>query len=123
MIQKIHFGKRIAQYRKREKWSQAELAEKLGVTSQAVSKWECGTALPDVDLLLELGLVVLFHTVSSRFGFLPVYVPEKKNVPLSFPREGHTFYASFFGPFQWSHQGRRVQFSQSGLRATHTARP
>ena len=54
MIQKVHFGKRIAQYRRRRKWSQAELAEKLGVTSQAVSKWECGTALPDVELLLEL---------------------------------------------------------------------
>lgn len=54
MIQKVHFGKRIAQYRRQRKWSQAELAEKLGVTSQAVSKWECGSALPDVDLLLEL---------------------------------------------------------------------
>ena len=54
MIQKTHFGKRTVQYRTRGKWSQAELAEKLGVTSQAVSKWECGAALPDVDLLLEL---------------------------------------------------------------------
>ena len=54
MIQKSHFGKRIAQHRKRLKRSQAELAEMLGVTSQAVSKWECGTALPDVELLLEL---------------------------------------------------------------------
>ena len=54
MIQKIHFGKRAAQYRKQRKWSQAELAEKLGVTSQAVSKWECGMALPDIELLLEL---------------------------------------------------------------------
>lgn len=34
--------------------SQVELAEKLGVTSQAVSKWECGNAIPDIDLLLEL---------------------------------------------------------------------
>ena len=30
------------------------MAEKLGVTPQAVSKWECGTALPDIELLLEL---------------------------------------------------------------------
>lgn len=54
MIHKIHFGKRIALYRKQQMWSQAELAEKLGVTSQAVSKWETGAALPDIDLLLEL---------------------------------------------------------------------
>lgn len=54
MINKIHFGKRIASFRKSLALSQAELAEKLGVTAQAVSKWECGTALPDIDLLLEL---------------------------------------------------------------------
>ena len=53
MIHKVHFGKRIASYRKQQAWSQAELAEKLGVTSQAVSKWETGAALPDIDLLLE----------------------------------------------------------------------
>lgn len=54
MIDKRYFGKRIAQYRKRRNLSQADLAEYLGVTSQAVSKWECGSALPDVELLLEL---------------------------------------------------------------------
>lgn len=54
MIQKTHFGKRIAGYRKLLGWSQSELAERLGVTPQAVSKWETGAALPDIDLLLEL---------------------------------------------------------------------
>ena len=32
-------------------------------------------------------------------------------------------YAGSCPPAQWSHQGRRVQFPQSGRRATHTARP
>lgn len=54
MIQKTHFGKRIAKHRKQMGRSQTELADMLGVTSQAVSKWECGAALPDIDLLLEL---------------------------------------------------------------------
>lgn len=54
MINKIHFGKRISLLRKKSGLSQAVLAEKLGVTSQAVSKWECGNAIPDIDLLLEL---------------------------------------------------------------------
>lgn len=54
MINMIHFGKRIAGHRKELKLSQVELSDKLGVTSQAVSKWECGTALPNLDLLLEL---------------------------------------------------------------------
>lgn len=54
MINTMHFGKRISAHRKELKLSQAELSDKLGVTSQAVSKWECGTALPNLDLLLEL---------------------------------------------------------------------
>ncbi len=54
MVNKIHFGKRIAALRRKAGLSQTDLAEKLGVTSQAVSKWECGNAVPDIDILLEL---------------------------------------------------------------------
>ena len=54
MVNKIHFGKRIAALRRKAGLLQADLAEKLGVTSQAVSKWECGNAIPDIDILLEL---------------------------------------------------------------------
>ncbi|MBQ9743752.1 MAG: DNA (cytosine-5-)-methyltransferase [Clostridia bacterium] len=54
MINKIHFGKRIASARKRLGITQTELSERLFVTPQAVSKWECGIALPDIEILLEL---------------------------------------------------------------------
>ena len=54
MVNKIHFGKRLSMLRRKEGLSQADLAESLGVTSQAVSKWECGNAIPDIDLLLQL---------------------------------------------------------------------
>lgn len=54
MINKKHFGKRVADFRRRLRLSQAELADKLGVSAQAVSKWETGAALPDIELLLEL---------------------------------------------------------------------
>ena len=54
MVNKLHFGKRIAVLRRKTGLSQTDLAEKLGVTSQAVSKWECGNAIPDIDILLEL---------------------------------------------------------------------
>ena len=54
MINKVHFGKRIARLRRGLGLSQMDLAEKLGVTPQAVSKWETGATLPDIELLLEL---------------------------------------------------------------------
>ncbi|MGN1345732.1 MAG: helix-turn-helix domain-containing protein [Eubacteriales bacterium] len=54
MIDKTLFGRQISVLRKKHGLSQAALAERLGITSQAVSKWECGTALPDIETLAEL---------------------------------------------------------------------
>lgn len=47
-------GKLIAECRKNKKWTQVELANKLGVTDKSVSKWENGKCLPDVSLYKEL---------------------------------------------------------------------
>jgi len=52
MINKTETGKRIAALRNKLGYSQAAFAEKLNVTPQAVSKWETGATLPDVDILL-----------------------------------------------------------------------
>lgn len=54
MINKERFGKRLSVLRKKLGLSQAELAERFNVSTQAVSKWETGLAMPDVDILLEL---------------------------------------------------------------------
>ena len=47
-------GNLIAALRKRFRLTQAQLAEKLMVSPQAVSKWESGQALPDAALLPDL---------------------------------------------------------------------
>lgn len=47
-------GERIAYYRGALGLSQGELAEKLGVSRQAVSKWETDAGLPDLDRLIAL---------------------------------------------------------------------
>ncbi len=44
-------GALIAALRKEKGWSQTELAERLGVTNKAVSRWETGRGYPDVELL------------------------------------------------------------------------
>lgn len=43
-------GNFIAECRKKQNLTQLQLAEKLNLTSKAVSKWECGKGLPDVSL-------------------------------------------------------------------------
>ena len=47
-------GKRIAQHRKRLGLTQDALAEKLGITAQAVSKWENDQSCPDITMLPRL---------------------------------------------------------------------
>lgn len=44
-------GKFIAELRKENNMTQLELADKLGITDRAVSKWENGRGMPDVSLL------------------------------------------------------------------------
>ncbi len=50
----MKIGGYILHLRKAAGMTQKQLAEKLGVSFQAVSKWENGDALPDTGLLLEL---------------------------------------------------------------------
>ena len=47
-------GKRIARLRKEKGMSQENLAEKIGVSAQAVSKWENDQSCPDISLLPRL---------------------------------------------------------------------
>ena len=50
----LQLGVRLADLRKRNGFSQEALAEKMGVSRQAISKWERGESTPDTDTLIEL---------------------------------------------------------------------
>lgn len=47
-------GRFIAECRKRKNLTQEQLADRLGITDRAISKWERGLNLPDASLMLEL---------------------------------------------------------------------
>lgn len=53
-MDQVKIGRFIAQCRKAENLTQKQLAEKLGITDKAVSKWERGIAMPDTSIMLEL---------------------------------------------------------------------
>ncbi len=53
-MDQIKIGKFIARCRKDKGLTQLQLAEKLGITDRAVSKWENGKGMPDASLMLEL---------------------------------------------------------------------
>lgn len=53
-MDQIKIGKFIAEQRKKNNLTQAQLAEKLNITDRAISKWENGRAMPDSSLMLDL---------------------------------------------------------------------
>lgn len=79
MINKQHFGRRVAYLRRKQNLSQQNLADQLSITAQAVSKWETGIALPDVELLLALSKLfgvsindlIEDHAILSRISIQP----------------------------------------------------
>lgn len=60
-------GLKIAYYRKLNGLTQEELAEKAGVSTQAVSKWEQQLSCPDIMLLPELANIFRI-TIDELFG-------------------------------------------------------
>ena len=53
-LDQIKIGKFISECRKKNGLTQLQLAEKLGVTDRAVSKWENGRSIPDSSIMLDL---------------------------------------------------------------------
>ena len=65
-------GEKIAQLRRKNGWSQEELADKMEVSRQAVSKWESGQTMPDLERILRL---------SSLFGVTIDYLLKDGEAP------------------------------------------
>ena len=97
-------GKRIVQNRKRLGLTQDQLAEKLGVTAQAVSKWENDQSCPDITLLSRLADIfgvstdeLLGHKQEKVYVAEPVEDEEKETMKFTYDvgRKGTVGFAFF----------------------------
>ena len=50
----MRLSEKIMDLRKKSGWSQEELADRLGISRQSVSKWETGESVPDIDKILRM---------------------------------------------------------------------
>ena len=72
MLNTEEFGRRLAELRRKTGKKQRQVADELGITPQAVSKWERGLSCPDILILDELsaslGVTIadLFKRYESR---------------------------------------------------------
>ena len=77
--QKIEFGQRLKELREQADLTQNDLARRLGVEKQHISRWECGKNLPGIDSLIRLSAVlglsvsdILSGLLSSKTTFVAV---------------------------------------------------
>lgn len=78
------FADKLITLRKKAGWSQEELAEKLNVTRQSVSKWEGAQSVPDIDKILQLSRlfgVTTDYLLKDDQGE-PEYTPDDEVSPL-----------------------------------------
>ncbi|MCQ2554714.1 MAG: helix-turn-helix domain-containing protein [Clostridia bacterium] len=83
------FADKIIEERKKNGWSQEELAEKLGVSRQAVSKWESAGSVPDLQKVIQLANVfgvstdyLLKDEIEHEEGTPTAYVESEQNESL-----------------------------------------
>ena len=78
----MDISERLQELRKKEGYSQEQVAEMLGLSRQAISKWESGQGKPEIDNIIKL--TEIYH-VSADYILLgtekvSVPVPEKKEL-------------------------------------------
>lgn len=87
-------GQRISELRKDRGYSQEYVAEKLDVSRQAVSKWECDASAPDTYNLIALselfGVSVEYIAVGKKEGATDTASQEQANRPVTVTN--HNFY-------------------------------
>ena len=80
---------KIIDLRKKAGWSQEELADKLGVSRQSVSKWEGAQSIPDMNKILQLS--ELFGVSTDYLLKDSLEAPEPLAAPEDVDSEGATF--------------------------------
>ena len=104
----MEFQQRLYELRKQSGLSQEGLADLLGVSRQAVQKWEAGTSRPDLDNLAALG---------RYFNVSLDYLVTGQEAQVS-PSQGvtTTIVNNYYTPFHYEYKSKRTLF---GLPLVH----
>jgi len=92
------FGARLQQLRKQKGMTQEDLACRIGVTGQAVSKWETGLSYPDITLVTTLATILeadIHHLFGKKEVSLPSNFPQTLDgMPMVHNAQGTACYSN-----------------------------
>ena len=81
-VMNMDISERLQELRKKEGYSQEQVAEMLGLSRQAISKWESGQGKPEIDNIIKL--TEIYHVSADNILLgtekVSVPVPEKKEL-------------------------------------------
>ena len=77
----VRLGKKIREFRKVKNLSQEVLAQFLGVSFQAVSKWENDTAMPDISLIPVIASFLAYR--QTNYSTTIVWMQSEKSMPFA----------------------------------------
>ena len=110
----IETANRLYELRKQQGLSQEELAEKLGVSRQAVSKWERSEASPDTDNLIALAKIYGMSLDELVYG----EKKEEKSETETEEKNGDRVDIGPTGIFVESADGDKVHINLKGIKVT-----
>lgn len=116
MEQTNSLGRRISSLRKAQGWTQEQLAEKMGVSAQAVSKWENDLSCPDISALPLLAS--LFHVTTDEL--LGVKEAEPRVVVVEKEKE-EPHKGAAHGTFTWEWNAKKGSGAAAALTAIAVA--
>ena len=101
-------GKRITVHRKRLGLTQDQLADKLGITAQAVSKWENDLSCPDISILPKLA-DIFGISIDELLGREQIPVCETEVVPEEAKKDNGFTYDSNSGKMDFHWEGAKLE--------------
>ena len=106
----MSIGGKIAKLRKKKGWTQAKFGEMIGVSNQAVSKWESGTSSPDI-MLLPLIADAFECSIDDLFDYIPKKERAELHIlPGDFEHDGMQQYVAHQIKAQLDHSGSSHKF-------------
>ena len=112
----IEIANRLFELRKQKNLSQEDLAAQIGVSRQAVSKWERAESSPDTDNLIELARLYEISLDELLFTCEPTKKPEVKE-------NGEFVSISLSGIHVIEKDGSEVQVGWKGIRVKNNKNP